>query len=140
MYGEGVMVVKINKRFQGCVKEKLHFFDLKWRPNGDLCCWVTKKICFYRKSFSKILIRRKYRENDIQNCNIWMRIHVIDNGIRRKQTENWKEKVKWVVKGCGQKGTRIDQTERWLNEYGNTTIGRSFPDFVYAFILVTLLS
>jgi hypothetical protein len=34
-----------------------------------------------------------------------MRIHVVENGIRRrKQTENWKEKVKWVVKGCGRKG------------------------------------
>ena len=66
MYGEGVMevmVVKINKRFRA-VKEKLHFFDLKWRPNGDLC-WVTQKICFYRKYFSKILIRRNYKENDI---------------------------------------------------------------------------
>ena len=30
-----------------------------------------------------------------------MRIHVVEIGIRRKQTENWKEKVKWVVKGCG---------------------------------------
>jgi uncharacterized protein YxjI len=47
MYGEGVMevmVVKINKRFRA-VKEKLHFFDLKWRPNGDLC-WVHRRFVF----------------------------------------------------------------------------------------------
>jgi hypothetical protein len=32
-----------------------------------------------------------------------MRIHVVENR-GRKQTKNWKEKVKWVVKGCGRKG------------------------------------
>jgi hypothetical protein len=36
-------------------------------------------------------------------------MHVVDNKIRRrKQTKNWKETVKWVVKGCGEKGSRID--------------------------------
>jgi hypothetical protein len=46
MYGEGameVMVVKINKRFRA-VKEKLHFFDLKWRPYGDLMLGYTKDL------------------------------------------------------------------------------------------------
>jgi hypothetical protein len=45
MYGEGVMVVKIKKRLRA-VKEKLHFFDLKWRPNGDLCYWVHRRFVF----------------------------------------------------------------------------------------------
>ena len=67
MYGEGVMevmVVKINKRFRAVIWSYI-FFDLKRRPNGDLCCWVTQKICFKRKYFSKILIRRKYIEDEI---------------------------------------------------------------------------
>jgi hypothetical protein len=36
-----------------------------------------------------------------------MRIHVAENEIRRNQTKSWKEKVKWVVNGCGRKGARI---------------------------------
>ena len=68
MYGGGVMedmVVKINKRIRAVWKKSYIFFDIKWRPNGDLCCWVTQKICFKRKYFSKILIRRKYIEDEI---------------------------------------------------------------------------
>ena len=45
----------------------------------------------------KILIGRKYRQNDIQTCNTWFRVHVVENQIeRRKQTKNWKETVKWA--------------------------------------------
>ena len=40
--------------------------------------------------------------------------HMYENRGRRKQTKNWKEKVKWVVKGCGRKGARI--LNGWLKE------------------------
>ena len=41
--------------------------------------------------------------------------HVVEKR-GRKQTKNWKEKVKWVVKGCGRKGARIDWMDMWLKE------------------------
>jgi hypothetical protein len=36
-----------------------------------------------------------------------MRKHVVENR-GRKQTKNWKEKVKWFVKGCGRRGRELD--------------------------------
>ncbi len=33
---------------------------------------------------------------------------MVENKIRRrKQTKNWKEKVKWVVKGCERRGREL---------------------------------
>ena len=38
---------------------------------------------------------------------------MVENKIsRRKQTKNWKEKIKWVVKGSGRRGRELI---RWIN-------------------------
>ncbi len=52
------------------MKEK---FDLK---SGDLCRWVTQKICFLR-----IKSRRKYRE---RGRDLELK-HLDENGIRRRR-------------------------------------------------------
>ena len=60
---------------------------------------------------------------------------MVENRGRRKQTENWKENVKWVVKGCGRRGRELI---RWKDGKMNKVIpriGRSFPDYVYAYII-----
>ncbi len=42
-----------------------------------------------------------------------MRIHVVENRRRRRKlTKNWKEKVKWVVKGCER---RVREFIRWMD-------------------------
>jgi hypothetical protein len=41
-----------------------------------------------------------------------MRKHVVENRDR-KQTKNWKETVKWVVKGCEREKGR--ELIRWIN-------------------------
>ena len=44
---------------------------------------------------------------------------MVENKIRRrKQTKNWKETVKWVVKGCGRRGRELI---RWKDGLRNKT-------------------
>ena len=46
-----------------------------------------------------------------------MRIHEVENRRRRrKQAKNWKERVKWVVKGCGGWGRELI---RWIDGLRN---------------------
>ena len=49
-----------------------------------------------------------------------MRIHEVENRRRRrKQAKNWKERVKWVVKGCGRRGRELITVNTYFMPQGH---------------------